>query len=62
MGTRRGGTANRPFIHPGCGRLTGYSEDFIRAAIHSGKLKAARGRRRGYDIKRADLEAWVKKL
>ena len=42
--------------------LTGYSQAYIRGAIRAGKLKGVRGRRPGYDIKRSDLEAWVKKL
>jgi len=42
-------------------KLSGYSRDYLRRAIKAGKLKAAiRGR--GWNIKREDLEAWVKKL
>ncbi len=41
--------------------LSGLSENFIREAIHGKKLKAAiRGR--GYNIKKTDLELFIKKL
>ena len=42
---------------------TGAGESVIRAAIDSGKLKASKSGPRGAKvIKRADLEAWVRKL
>ena len=41
--------------------LAGLSKDYLTKAIHAGKLKAAK-RGRGWNIKRADLEAWVKRL
>ena len=43
-------------------KLSGYSEDFLSKAIHDGTLKAAKGRTRGWNIKRADLDAFVSKL
>ena len=44
-------------------RLTGLSPDSLRDAIKAGRLKAkiVKGRR-GWTIKREDLEAWVRKL
>jgi excisionase family DNA binding protein len=39
--------------------LAGYSKEFLREAIKGKHLKAARGRTRGYNIKRADLLAWI---
>ena len=41
--------------------LSGFSKDYLRAALRSKKLKGAK-RGPGWNIKRADLEAWVKKL
>jgi excisionase family DNA binding protein len=41
--------------------LSGLSKGFLRAAIHSRKLKAAK-RGRGWNIKRMDLDVYVKKL
>jgi excisionase family DNA binding protein len=41
--------------------LAGLSENFIRAAMKAGKLKA-KIYGRGYKIKRTDLDAYVKKL
>ena len=38
-----------------------YSRAYLLAAIRAGELKAAK-RGRGWNIKRADLEAWVAKL
>jgi excisionase family DNA binding protein len=44
-----------------CRQLTGLSDDYLRAAIHEGKL---RGKiiGRGYKVKRADLENYIEKL
>lgn len=42
-------------------RLTGYSRPFIREAIASGALKAHQAGG-AWCIKRADLDAWIKKL
>lgn len=41
--------------------LAGLSKDYLRQAIKTGRLKASK-RGRGWNVKRADLEAWVKKL
>jgi excisionase family DNA binding protein len=41
--------------------LTGLSEQFLREAIHAGRLKG-KILGRGYKVKRADLEAFVKRL
>lgn len=45
-------------------KLSGYSEKFLVSQIKANKLKAAAPgeRTRGYNIKRADLEAFVNKL
>jgi excisionase family DNA binding protein len=43
--------------------LSGFSPDSLRDAINAGKLKAKKVKgRRGWTIKRADLEAYVRKL
>jgi hypothetical protein len=42
--------------------LSGYSEDFLVAALRADKLKGKKGRTRGWNIKRADLDAFVKEL
>lgn len=44
-----------------CRMLTGLSDGFLREAIKAGKLKA-RILGRGYKVKRADLDAYVRKL
>jgi excisionase family DNA binding protein len=41
--------------------LSGLSRSFLTGAIHTRKLKAAK-RGRGWNIKRADLEAYIKKF
>lgn len=41
--------------------LSGLSRGFLLAAIHAKKLKAAK-RGRGWNIKRADLDSYIKKL
>jgi|SRR5215216_3473500 len=41
--------------------LSGLSRSFLTGAIHERKLKAAK-RGRGWNIKRADLEAYIRKL
>lgn len=42
-------------------RIAGLSKSFLTDAIHTGKLKAAK-RGRGWNIKQADLESYIKKL
>lgn len=42
--------------------LSGLSIEFLTEAINSKKLKAAQGRSQGWNIKRADLDDFVKKL
>jgi len=41
--------------------LSKLSKDYLLAAVRTGKLKAAK-RGRGWNIKRSDLDDWVKKL
>lgn len=41
--------------------LSGLSQNFLSAAIHANKLKAAK-RGRGWNIKRTDLDNFIKKL
>jgi excisionase family DNA binding protein len=43
-------------------QLSGYSKNFLRVAIHLDKLKAARGRGRGWNIKTSDLKSFVEDL
>lgn len=45
----------------GAAALAGLSRSYLVEAIHEGKLKAAK-RGRGWNIKRADLDAFIKKL
>ena len=42
-------------------QLSGLSKDYLLKAIRARKLKAAK-RGRGWNVKRSDLEAWIKKL
>ncbi len=42
-------------------QIAGLSRSFLRAAIETGKLKAEK-RGRGWNIKRADLDSFIKKL
>jgi excisionase family DNA binding protein len=42
-------------------RLSGLSRGFLAAAIHDGKLNAAK-RGRGWNIKRSDLDTYINKL
>jgi excisionase family DNA binding protein len=46
---------------PDARALTGLSNDYLRASIHSGKLKA-KIIGRGYKVKRDDLNSYIKKL
>ena len=42
--------------------ISGYSEGFLAAALQEGRLKGAKGRTRGWNIKRRDLEVFIDKL
>jgi excisionase family DNA binding protein len=44
-----------------CRALTGLSDDYLRDAIHKGKLKG-KIIGRGYKVKRSDLDAFINKL
>jgi excisionase family DNA binding protein len=45
----------------GASALTGLSRGYLLKAIHSKKLKASK-RGKGWNLKRSDIDAWVKKL
>ncbi|MCP9496412.1 MAG: helix-turn-helix domain-containing protein [Pyrinomonadaceae bacterium MAG19_C2-C3] len=47
---------------PEASQLSGISKDVLRKEIRANKLKASTGFGRGYRIKRADLDAFVKKI